>query len=121
MLGTAALLGLGLGAAGGALKAKLGADKEGKDRQLAADTQRLAPWTGLQAQMPKHTDVFGDVLQGGMGGLMTGQSAGNSMSGSWKDLFNKQAGPAGLPEGGFGEDKDNASLDYMNTMNQTRK
>ena len=76
-IGTLAALGLGAGAlagaVGGAAKAKMGADRESKDRQLAADTQRYSPWTGMQAGPIREADVVGDVLGGTIGGAMAGQ------------------------------------------------
>ena len=76
-IGTLTALGLGLGAAAGAAsgiaKGKMASDREAKDRQLAADTQRNSPWTGMQAGPIREADVVGDVLGGTVGGAMAGQ------------------------------------------------
>lgn len=74
----------GVGAAGGAAagiaKAKMAADREAKDRQLAADTQRNSPWTGMQAGPIRESDGVGDVLGGTIGGAMAGQGIGNQFA-----------------------------------------
>lgn len=93
------LIGAGIGAAGGILKSILGADKEKRDRQLAADTQRLSPWTGMQAGPIAQNDVMGNILQGGVGGAMQQQAFGNAGQGGPKfdvktgmSLFDPQTG-----------------------------
>ncbi len=50
--------------------------REDKDRQLAAETQRYSPWTGLQAQPIKRADPLGSAMQGGATGLELGQNQG---------------------------------------------
>ncbi len=56
-------------AAAGLLKAEtVDKQKEERDRTLAANTQRWAPWTGLKANPIKEADPFGSALQyGGLG------------------------------------------------------
>ena len=71
------LLLAGVGAAAGAAKNIAQAGQEGKDRQLAADTQRYSPWTGMQAQMPKRGNVMGDVLGGATSVASFGQQFQN--------------------------------------------
>lgn len=63
-----------LGGAGLVKEATLGADKERRDRTLAAETQRYSPWTGLKAGGIKEADPFGSALQGGFGGFALGSS-----------------------------------------------
>lgn len=67
----------GIGAASGIAKNVIQAGQEGKDRQLAADTQRYSPWTGMQAQMPKRGNVMGDVLGGATSAASFGQQFQN--------------------------------------------
>lgn len=76
-------------AAAGAIAGKMKNDRakeiEGSDRQLASETQRYSPWTGMSAQ-PIHRagSAFGDEFAGGVQGAMMGQSLSNGMAG-----FNK--------------------------------
>lgn len=51
--------------------------KENRQRQLAAETQRYSPWTGLQAGPIQEADPFGSTLQGGAQGFAMGQNAQN--------------------------------------------
>lgn len=46
-----------------------GIDKENRDRQLAAATQRYSPWTGLKANPIEAANPVGDLAQGGAGAL----------------------------------------------------
>lgn len=71
------LLLAGIGAATGVAKNAIQAGQEGKDRQLAADTQRYSPWTGMQAQTPKRGNLMGDVLGGATSAASFGQQFQN--------------------------------------------
>lgn len=48
--------------------------KEQRQRKLAAETQRLSPWTHLQADPIKEADPFGSALQFGAAGAQLGQN-----------------------------------------------
>lgn len=48
--------------------------QEDRDRQLAAATQRLSPWTHLQANPIQKANPFGNMLQFGATGAMVGQN-----------------------------------------------
>lgn len=91
-VGLATAIGAGGGALAGGVKAKMAADKETKDRALAADTQRYSPWTGLQAAPVEAANPVGDVLQGAVGGGMFGQGLGQQMQGPPK--FDTKSGEA---------------------------
>lgn len=69
-----------VGVAGaGLVKSELvDAPKEARQRQLAATTQRLSPWTGLKANPIDEADPLGSTLQGGAQGMAIGQSMQNS-------------------------------------------
>lgn len=74
------LAGLAAGAVGGVMKHQQQKKQEDADRQLAATTQQYSPWTHLQAQpVQRAGSMFGDVLQGGIGGGMSGASLGAGM------------------------------------------
>lgn len=47
--------------------------KENKAIDLAAETDRYSPWTGLHGKMPERSSMFGSAMQGGTTGLMLGQ------------------------------------------------
>jgi hypothetical protein len=49
--------------------------KEKRQRELAAKTQELSPWTGLRASGIEEADPFGSALQFGTTGAMMGSSA----------------------------------------------
>lgn len=50
------------------------APKAERERQLAATTATLSPWTGMQPTMPQEADMLGSALQGGMAGAAFGQA-----------------------------------------------
>ncbi len=70
-----AFTGLAIAAALALAKNKL-IDQPAADRQrkLAASTQRLSPWTGLQAQAPQDPNVMGDLLDYGVTGAKMGSN-----------------------------------------------
>lgn len=69
---TMMLIGSGIGLA----KSKfIDGPKEEKDRELAARTQELSPWTGLKANTVKAADPFGSALKYGATGLEMGRQA----------------------------------------------
>lgn len=62
-------------AGGGLLKSELiDRPKSRKQYELAANTQRYSPWTGLRAQTPEDPDAFGAAMQGGVQGYALGQN-----------------------------------------------
>lgn len=67
-------------AAAGAVK-HFASDKprEDSDRKLAAETQRLSPWTHMQANPIQRASLFNSVLQGGTAGALLG--AGGAFGG----------------------------------------
>jgi hypothetical protein len=82
--GVGAPIGLGMMGAGAGLGKREWVDKPREARQLAlaAETQRLSPWTGLMARMPEETSGFENALQGGVAGAQLGQSfAGTAPAG----------------------------------------
>lgn len=44
-----------------------------KQRQLAATTATLSPWTGMTPTMPNEANAFGSMMQGGLAGAQLGQ------------------------------------------------
>ena len=64
------------GAALGAGKGFMDQDNEDRQRKIAAATARWSPWTGMQAQLPKGSNMLGSVLQGAMAGAMLGKQFG---------------------------------------------
>ncbi len=48
--------------------------QEKRDRELAARTQELSPWTGLRANPVKNANPMGNAMGYGMAGLGTGLS-----------------------------------------------
>jgi hypothetical protein len=75
-----------LGAAVGGIKSAIDKPQYDRELKLAADTQRLSPWTGLQGKAPKAPSVFNDVLQGGMAGLQMAPGIGKMMGG-WSGMM----------------------------------
>lgn len=63
-----------LGGVGLAKSAFIDTPKENRDRELAAETQRYSPWTGLKAGEIREADPLGSTLQGGVSGYMLGQN-----------------------------------------------
>lgn len=66
--------------AGAAKAATIDKDKEKRDRTLAANTQRYAPWTGLRADPVQEADPFGKALSYGVTGAGLEQSMENADS-----------------------------------------
>jgi len=52
--------------------------KEDRQRELAANTQRYSPWTGLRANPIEEADPFGSTMQGGVQGIAMGQNMDNA-------------------------------------------
>lgn len=75
------LAGAIIGGVSGIAKGIGGAQREAKERQLAADTQRYSPWTGLQAGNISKANVAGDILGGAAGGAAASQSFNQMMPG----------------------------------------
>lgn len=74
-------LGLAIGAGVGILKSELvDRPKEERDRTLAAETQRLSPWTGLKADKVKEADMLGSALTYGGQGAVIEQNLQNAKS-----------------------------------------
>jgi hypothetical protein len=93
------------GAALGGVKTLFGKGRESRDRKLAAETQRYAPWTGLEAKPVQEESLFGNLLQGGVTGAMLGQGlgeaanvagAGGAAAGSAADTVNLLNADAGI-------------------------
>lgn len=62
----------GMGA--GLLKSELvDRPQANRERQLAATTAALSPWTGLTPSMPNEANPFGSLMQGGLAGAQLGQ------------------------------------------------
>jgi hypothetical protein len=85
------------GAVAGKMKNDRAKAVENSSRQLASQTQRYSPWTGLQAQPIQNAgSATGDVLGGGLAGLGTAQSMGafgkkqEKPEGSWWDALKKK-------------------------------
>lgn len=80
-----------VGVAGvGLLKAEtVDKDKEDRQRKLAAETQRLSPWTGNKAGEIKEADPIGSALQYGATGAQLQQGYQNSQAN--QKLANAQA------------------------------
>lgn len=70
--------GAAIGAAGGYMGGEEEAAQRKRETELAARTQELSPWTGLQAQpISKKSSEFGHLLRGGMAGAGMMQSQKN--------------------------------------------
>ena len=68
-----ALTGLAIAAAIGLAKSEfVDKPKEQRQRKLAAETQRLSPWTGLQAGQIQEADPVGTAMQFGATGAQIG-------------------------------------------------
>lgn len=68
-----------------------------RDRKVQSATTRYSPWTGMVAKAPEDSNLFGQLLQGGLTGAMVGQGyeqlAANAAptsptaGGTWKSLL----------------------------------
>lgn len=92
--------------------------KEAKQRELAAKTQELSPWTGLKANNIKEADPFGTALQYGATGLSMNRQMKyddamlNALKrGEYGSVLKSDGGWAGVqskPQGGLTFDEINA-------------
>lgn len=73
------LIGMLAGAALGGVK-HFASDKpkEKRQRELAATTQQLSPWTGMQAGPIQEADLLGSMMSTSLAGGATGKSMGES-------------------------------------------
>lgn len=79
-------IGAGVGALAGGVKSAIAGGKEARDRQLAADTQRYSPWTGLQAGPIEAANPVGDIMGGAVSGGTFAQQFGKNLGkpkGTW--------------------------------------
>lgn len=65
-----------IGAGVGLAKGLADQQQEKKDRRTQAEIQRWSPWTGLQGQQVKGTNLLNTTAQGAMAGGMLGQGMG---------------------------------------------
>ena len=70
------------GAVAGKMKNDHAKDVENSQRNLAAETQRYSPWTGMKANaIPMADSAGGDIFAGGLSGAMAGQGLQKGMAG----------------------------------------
>ena len=66
---------MGMMALAGAVKSKMVDEpKERRDRELAAETQRYSPWTGLKANPIREANMFDSAMKYGATGASMGQA-----------------------------------------------
>lgn len=102
MLGGAALgtvggnpmAGMALGGAGLGMTKREFSDipREMAQRKLAAETERLAPWTGLHVQLGPQGSSFEEALKGGSTGLAVGQGFAGGGAGASESDGSKMLG-----------------------------
>lgn len=78
-------LGLIMAGVGAAKSQLIDKPKEKKQRELAARTQELSPWTGLRAGPIEEADLFGSAMQGFTGGASMGMGLEAGKYGSMRD------------------------------------
>lgn len=87
--------GLAIGALVGVAKNQLvDVPREKKQRALAAATQRLSPWTGLQAQPIQQADLLGNALQFGSTGAGMKNALYSKNSDAWTKILESTASAA---------------------------
>jgi hypothetical protein len=67
-----------IGGAQGGIKGFEEQDKERRDRQLAAETARYMPWTGLKPKDVEEASIHSRIAEGGASGLAAGKNFGKS-------------------------------------------
>lgn len=81
--------------------------REGKDRELAAATQKYSPWTGLQAGPIKRADLIGSIAAGGAMGASAGQSyeaaqSSNKLNDAMADYYQRGGTNGAANQASFG-------------------
>lgn len=84
-----------IGAGVGAIKYLGDAEKEKRDRKLAAETIRNSPWTGMQAGPVHEASLFNNLLQGGTAGANFGQQFGSALGMGGDELLSATGGGGG--------------------------
>lgn len=97
---------LAIGAGAGLGKGLLDQEEQDRQRKIAAVTARWSPWTGMQAQLPRGSNMLGSVLSGAMAGAMMGKQFGGAEG---------AAAPAETPL----QAPQLTEADYMGTSGQT--
>lgn len=94
-----ALTGLAIAAALAVAKDKMVDEPQyQKQKQLAANTQRLSPWTGLTAQNPKPPNWMGQAIQYGATGAAMGANYGKGATAAGENAAtNTYAGMSPTP------------------------
>jgi hypothetical protein len=82
------------GAVGG-VKTLVDADREGRQRRLAAEKARMSPWTGIKPNEVEEADPIGNTLQAVTTGISLGQ---------------------GIENAGMANDLRAAEIDYLKSM-----
>jgi hypothetical protein len=74
-----------------------------KATQLAAETARYSPWTGMdagaaaqRAQSMEGANFLGDVMGGGVAGALSGRSADDA--GGWESMFGSRREGSAIPD-----------------------
>lgn len=98
-------LALIMGGTGLAKGATIDRWKEDRQRNLAANTQRYSPWTGLRAGPIEEADPFGSAMQGGVQGYALGQNIEAAEAG--KKLTEAQTAYLQAMNGGQKQDASN--------------
>ena len=107
------LIAAGIGA--GLLKSQfIDKPKEERQRRLAAETQRLSPWTGMQAGPIQEADPFGSALQMGTTGAMLGQ--GIQGMENQQAITDAQVGLADSQKSTYGKMMNGNSLNAANSI-----
>lgn len=74
--------------------------KEARQRKLAASTQRLSPWTGLQAQPIQEHDTLGTMMQYGATGAAMGSEYSKGQTPKSTDTFKTMSPYSSAPATG---------------------
>lgn len=106
--------GLAIGMGAGLLKSQL-VDKPQADRQrqLAATTAALSPWTGMTPQMPEEANPFGSMLQGGLAGAQVDQMMAKTPAPSMDAKLTTEAAETGNKPGTLIPEAGQAQKDFF--------
>jgi uncharacterized membrane protein len=103
------LIGSAVGAIGGAIKQNQKKGEYNRQKELAAKTTELSPWTGMKGEMPQNDpNAFDSIMSGTVGGGMMGQNVGSMLGSKSEGVL--AGATSGAPMAGGAEDSPWAQL-----------
>lgn len=89
-----------------------------RERQLAATTAALSPWTGMTPTMPNEANPLGSMMQGGLAGAQLGQAMQANPTPSMDNKIGAEAAASGNKPGTMIPQAGQAQADFFKKKQQ---